>query len=50
MAELSKLLGFMSAWDRRDALAKYDALFDEAADEAEEYVDLSALVGRTNAL
>lgn len=35
MAELSKLLGFMSAWDRRDALAKYDAMFDEAADEAE---------------
>ena len=35
MAELSKLLGFMSAWDRRDTLIKYDALFDEAADEAE---------------
>lgn len=25
----------MSAWDRRDALMKYEALFDEAADEAE---------------
>lgn len=35
MAELSKLLGFMSAWDRRDTLIKYDALFDEAADEEE---------------
>lgn len=35
MAELAKLLGFMSAWDRRDTLAKYEALFDEAADEAE---------------
>ena len=33
MAELSKLLGFMSAWDRREALIKYDALFDEAEDE-----------------
>lgn len=32
MAELAKLLGFMSAWDRRDTLQKYDALFDEAAD------------------
>ncbi len=31
MAELAKLLGFMSAWDRRDTLQKYDALFDEAA-------------------
>jgi len=35
MAELSKLLGFMSAWDRRDTLIKYDALFDEATDEEE---------------
>lgn len=25
----------MSAWDRRDTLIKYDALFDEASDEAE---------------
>lgn len=32
MAELAKLLGFMSAWDRRDTLQKYDAIFDEAAD------------------
>ena len=35
MAELSKLLGFMSAWDRREALMKYEAMFDEASDEAE---------------
>ena len=35
MAELANLLGFMSAWDRREALMKYEALFDEAADEAE---------------
>jgi len=35
MAELSKLLGFMSAWDRRDTLQKYDALFDEAPDTEE---------------
>lgn len=42
MAELSKLLGFMSAWDRRDALIKYDALFDEAADEAEFIAELGS--------
>lgn len=35
MAELSKLLGFMSDWDRREVLAKYERLFDEAGDEAE---------------
>ena len=35
MAELANLLGFMSAWDRREALMKYEKLFDEAADEAE---------------
>lgn len=35
MAELAKLLGFMSAWDRRATLQKYEALFDEAADQEE---------------
>lgn len=35
MAELARLLGFMSAWDRRETLNKYEALFDEAGDEAE---------------
>ncbi len=34
MAELAKLLGFMSSWDRQAALDKYNALFDEAGDEA----------------
>lgn len=33
MAELSKLLGFMSSWDRQAVLDKYNALFDEAGDE-----------------
>ena len=33
MAELEKLLGFMSSWDRQDALKQYAALFDEAEDE-----------------
>ena len=32
MAELSRLLGFMSSWDRQAALKKYDALFDTAED------------------
>ncbi len=35
MAELSKLLGFMSAWDRRDTLQKYEALFCETANDEE---------------
>ena len=34
LAELAKLLGFMSSWDRKAALDKYNALFDEAGDEA----------------
>ena len=34
MAELAKLLGFMSSWDRAGTLAKYNALFDAAGDEA----------------
>ena len=42
MAELAKLLGFMSAWDRREALMKYDALFENAADEAELIADLGS--------
>ena len=32
MAELTRLLGFMSSWDRQAALKKYDALFDAAED------------------
>ena len=28
-------MGFMSAWDRRDALMKYEAMFDEAENEEE---------------
>lgn len=35
MAELSKLLGFMSAWDRRDTLQKYDGMFANAQDVEE---------------
>lgn len=35
LAELTKLLGFMSTWDRQAALEKYTRLFDEASDEAE---------------
>lgn len=35
MAELAKLLGFMSAWDRRATLQKYEALFDQATDHEE---------------
>ena len=33
LAELAKLLGFMSAWDRRDTLAKFEAMFDGAENE-----------------
>lgn len=32
LAELEKLLGFMSSWDRQDAMARYAARFDEAED------------------
>ena len=32
MAELTRLLSFMSSWDRRAALEKYDALLKEAED------------------
>ena len=32
MAELTRLLSFMSSWDRRAALEKYNALFDAAED------------------
>ena len=32
MAELAKLLGFMSAWDRKDTLQKYEAIIDSSAD------------------
>ena len=35
LAELTKLLGFMSSWDREAALEKYGALYDECADEDE---------------
>ena len=33
LAELDRLLGFMSSWDRQAALKKYRALFAAAADE-----------------
>ena len=33
MAELDRLLGFMSSWDRQAALKKYQALIDAAPDE-----------------
>jgi uncharacterized membrane protein len=33
LAELDRLLGFMSSWDRQAALKKYRALFDACADE-----------------
>ena len=33
MAELDRLLGFMSSWDRQDALKKYRAMFAASADE-----------------
>ena len=33
MAELDRLLGFMSSWDRQAALKKYRALFAASADE-----------------
>lgn len=32
MAELAKLLGFMSAWDRKDTLQKYEAIIDSYTD------------------
>ena len=34
LAELDRLLGFMSSWDRQAALKKYRALFAAAVDEA----------------
>ena len=32
MAELKKLLGFMSSWDREATLDRYEAMFDDAGD------------------
>lgn len=32
MAELKKLLGFMSSWDREATLDRYEAMFDEGGD------------------
>ena len=32
LAELEKLLSFMSSWDRQAALERYEAMFDEAKD------------------
>jgi len=32
LAELKKLLGFMSSWDRQAALKQYEQLFDDAPD------------------
>ena len=34
LAELSRLLGFMSSWDREAEMNKYTAMFDAAEDEA----------------
>ena len=33
IAELNKLLGFMSAWDRKAALRRFERMFDRAEDE-----------------
>ena len=33
LAELEKLLGFMSSWDRQAAMARYAARFDEGGDD-----------------
>ena len=35
IAELSKLLGFMSSWDREATIAEYNAMFDATDNEAE---------------
>jgi len=32
LAELTKLLGFMSSWDRQTVLKKYEQLFDDSSD------------------
>ena len=32
MAELNKLLAFMSSWDRQATLDRYEAMFDEGGD------------------
>ena len=42
IAELSKLLGFMSSWDREATLEKYNAMFDAADSEAEVLVTLGS--------
>lgn len=41
MAELAKLLGFMSAWDRKDTLQKYEAIIDSYTD----FEELVATIG-----
>ena len=41
MAELAKLLGFMSAWDRKDTLQKYEGIIDSYAD----FEELVATIG-----
>ncbi len=41
MAELAKLLGFMSAWDRTDTLQKYEAIIDSSPD----FEELVATIG-----
>ena len=40
LAELNKLLGFMSSWDREATIEKYNAMFDAAESEAEVLVML----------
>lgn len=42
IAELSKLLGFMSSWDREATIETYNAMFDAADSEAEVLVMLGS--------
>ena len=42
LAELSKLLGFMSSWDREATIEQYSAMFDAAESEAELLAELGS--------
>lgn len=42
LVELSRLLGFMSAWDRETELDKYKAMFDESENEDEVIASLGS--------
>lgn len=42
LAELSRLLGFMSSWDRADTIQKYSAIFDASDSEAEVIAELGS--------